>query len=397
MEWKSGKVSSFCRRVNLGDWTWNDFVALSIVLCSVRACGRVPRVPMNFRIFFLLLVAGTALAQKPEPLVIAHRGASGYLPEHTLEAKALAHGMGAHFIEQDIVLSRDGVPLVLHDIEIDTVTDVAQRFPGRQRANGHFYAIDFTWAEIRQLRVTERFDPETGRAVYPRRFPLWKSSFVVSTLEEELELIEGLNRSTGRRVGVYPEIKSPGWHRRQGQDISTLVLQVLARHGYATREDPFFLQCFEFDEVKRIRTELGFKGRLVQLVGRHGGGEIDATGVGTIRDNTSLLTRAGLGEVARVADGIGPAYGQILSAGPDGVVEVSEVVRYAHEFKLVVHPYTFRADALPGFAASEEAFLELLFRRAGVDGLFTDHPDRVLAYLRSSGSQSAQPAMRSNP
>ena len=92
----------------------------------------------------------------PSPIVIAHRGASGYLPEHTLAAKALAHGMGANFIEQDVVLSKDGTAIVLHDIHLDSTTDVAQRFPGRARADGRFYAIDFDIQEIRQLRVHER-------------------------------------------------------------------------------------------------------------------------------------------------------------------------------------------------------------------------------------------------
>jgi glycerophosphoryl diester phosphodiesterase len=110
----------------------------------------------------------------PHPIVIAHRGASGYLPEHTLAAKAMAHAMGAHFIEQDVVLSRDGTPIVLHDIHLDSTTDVAQAFPGRARDDGRYYAIDFDIEEIRELRVHERTHLGTGlgRAVYPGRFPV---------------------------------------------------------------------------------------------------------------------------------------------------------------------------------------------------------------------------------
>src|SRR6185503_3347980 len=171
------------------------------------------------------------------PIVIAHRGASGYLPEHTLAAKALAHGMGADYLEQDVVLSRDGVPVVLHDIHIDTVTDVAKRFPGRARPDGRYYALDFTVAELKQLAASERFDPKTGLAVFPRRFPVGKSSFQVPTLEEELQLVQGLNASTGRVAGIYPEIKNPAWHRQQGHDVSRIVLDVLARYGYRTRAD----------------------------------------------------------------------------------------------------------------------------------------------------------------
>jgi len=325
---------------------------------------------------FLLLVL--ARGGEPSPIVIAHRGASGYLPEHTLAAAAYAHALGADYIEPDVVLSKEGVPVVLHDIEIDTVTDVAQRFPGRERANGHFYAIDFTLAEIRQLRVTERFDPKTGRPVFPGRFPAGQAAFAVPTLEEFLQLVQGLNRSTGRESGVYPEIKAPGWHRRQGQDISAIILEVLARHGYRTKADRFYLQCFEAAEVRRLREELGFQGRLVQLIGRYSDGEDHEE----LQDNTALLTREDLAGIARHADGIGPAIPSLLAVAPDGTVTPNEVVRWAHLAGLAVHPYTFRADALPKVAGGAPALLDLLFGTLQADGVFADQPDVVLAHLR---------------
>jgi glycerophosphoryl diester phosphodiesterase len=201
------------------------------------------------------------------PIVIAHRGASGYLPEHTLVAKALAHGQGADFIEQDIVLTKDNVPIVVHDIQLDTVSDVAEVFPGRAREDGRFYAIDFTLDEVRRLRVCERRDPRTGRQAYPERFPTTTDAALrISTFEEELDFLAGLNRSTGRRTGVYPEIKEPAWHRREGHDLSPLVLAALRRHGFATRSDRCFVQCFDADEVRRIRHELRWEGGLVQLL-----------------------------------------------------------------------------------------------------------------------------------
>ena len=116
------------------------------------------------------LLAGVAHAAETRPLVIAHRGASGYLPEHTLAAKAMAHGQGADFIEQDLVLTKDNVPVVLHDVHIDTVTDVAKVFPERKRADGRFYALDFTVAELKRLRLSERFNAKTGARVFPGRF-----------------------------------------------------------------------------------------------------------------------------------------------------------------------------------------------------------------------------------
>lgn len=303
------------------------------------------------------------------PIVIAHRGASGYLPEHTLAAKALAHGQGADFIEQDIVLTRDDVPIVVHDIQLDTVSDVAEVFPGRARKDGRFYAIDFTLDEVRRLRVRERRDPRTGRQVYPDRFPTTTDAAMgISTLDEELHFLAGLNRSTGRRTGVYPEIKEPAWHRREGHDVSPIVLAVLRRHGFATKSDRCFVQCFDADEVRRIRHELGWEGGLVQLLK-------DAP-----KDAAAdpLLVAGALATLAETADGIGPPIGRVFDAEgrPTGLVAA------AHAVGLVVHPYTFRIDQLPSFAGSADAAMHGLVVTAAVDGLFTDFPDVCVMWLQ---------------
>ena len=129
-------------------------------------------------------------------IVIAHRGASGYLPEHTLASKAMAYAMKPHFLEQDLVLSKDDIPVVIHDIHLETITDVAVKFPDRKRADGRYYVIDFSFLELKQLQVTERFDPKTGRAVYKDRFPVHTATFQLHSLQEEIELIQGLNKST---------------------------------------------------------------------------------------------------------------------------------------------------------------------------------------------------------
>ena len=309
------------------------------------------------------------------PIIIAHRGASGYLPEHTLAAKAMAYAMGADYLEQDVVLSNDNVPVVLHDVQIDSVTDVVKRFPGRQREDGRFYALDFSLAELKQLKVTERFDPKTGQPAYANRFPAWQSVFEIATLEEELQLIQGLNQSTGRMVGVYPEIKAPTWHRRQGRDISRVVIEVLARYGYRGKADKVYLQCFELAELKRIRQELGYQGKLIQLLGDQRG----ADGA----DYEFLKTKAGLEELAKVADGIGPALQHIATGKTKTEIKITALVQDAHALRLQVHPYTCRADALPAYAASLEALLDLFFLQAGVDGVFTDHPDRAAAFVRA--------------
>lgn len=168
------------------------------------------------------------------PLVIAHRGASGYLPEHTAEAKALAYGQGADYLEQDVVATRDDRLVVLHDVHLDRVTDVAERFPERRRADGRWYVRDFDLAELETLNVHERTNAD-GSPVFPDRFPAGSGRFRISSVEEELDLVLGLNASTGRTVGIYPEIKRPAWHRGEGVDVANLLLPLLESHGY--RED----------------------------------------------------------------------------------------------------------------------------------------------------------------
>jgi glycerophosphoryl diester phosphodiesterase len=312
-----------------------------------------------------------------DKIVIAHRGASGYLPEHTLAAKAAAHAMGADYIEQDVVLSKDGVPMVLHDIQIDTVTDVAQAFPDRARADGRFYAIDFTLDELRSLIVMERAD-QAGRPAFPSRFPRGASSFQIPTLAEEIELIQGLNLSVGREAGIYPEIKAPAWHRAEGQDISEIVLSALAGYGYADPDDLICLQCFDWNETQRIRVELGWRGKLIQLLGENDWREAPDV------DYDALRTREGLAAIAQVADGIGPSMHHVVT-GVDagGRPMITDLVADAHALGLAVHPYTFRADALPDYADSLEDALRIFLIEADVDGVFTDFPDRAVAFLRA--------------
>lgn len=308
------------------------------------------------------LWAGPALA---EPLVIAHRGASGYLPEHTLAAQAMAVGQEADFVEQDVVLSRDGVPLVLHDLTLDAVTDVAERFPGRARADGRFYAIDFDLAEIRTLAVRERADPATGAPVFTARFPAADLPLRIVTLAESIALVQGLEATTGRAIGIYPEIKRPAWHRAEGLDISRIVLDLLAAHGYGAAGDSrLYLQSFDWAETRRIRHALGYAGPLIQLIGQNSWP--DAAGT----DYPALLTPAGLAELARTVDGIGPFIGLVV----DETGRDTGLAARAAAHGLAVHVYTLRADRLPGWAGDMSALTGRLVA-AGATGLFTDHPD----------------------
>lgn len=295
------------------------------------------------------------------PIVIAHRGASGYLPEHTLPAKALAHGLGADFIEQDVVATRDGELVVLHDLYLDDVSDVARCFPERRRSDGRHYVVDFDLAELKTLRLMERRAPGLSTPKYPARFPGDAALFNIATFADELRLIQGLNKSTGRTVGIYPEIKQPEWHRSHGIDVAAKLLAELRTFGYSRATDPVFIQCFDPDELSRVKNELGAELRLVQLV-----------------DNgprySGLLTAPGLHRLAGHAIGLGPHHAQLVAAAGDRP-EASRLLMLAHDAGLNLHPYTFRKDDLPPYARSFEHWLEFFFVEARVDGVFCDHPD----------------------
>ena len=150
-----------------------------------------------------------------------------------------AHSMDSDYIEQDVVLTKDDQAIVLHDIHLDAVTDVAKKYPDRARDDGRFYAIDFTLEEIKTLKLGERINVRTGQPVYPQRFPTIPKLLTIPTLEEEVLLIAGMNASRNKQVGIYPEIKQPAWHRKQGKDISRVVLQVLKKLGYQNSEEDY--------------------------------------------------------------------------------------------------------------------------------------------------------------
>ena len=323
----------------------------------------------------VLCLFGCNSAQKHEKMtkntkktVIAHRGASGYLPEHTLAAKSMAYAMHPDFLEQDLVLSKDDVPIVIHDIHLETVTDVAQKFPNKKRENGRFYVIDFTYDELLQLNVSERFDAESGNAVFKDRYPLWKSKFKLHSLQDEIELIQGLNKSTGNNIGIYPEIKAPAFHVKEGKDISSIVLKILSDYGYKTKKDKCILQCFDANELKRIRTELNSELFLVQLI------EFE-------EDEKHLK------EYATYADGLGPWYKSILKGKDEqGNWQKTNLVKEAHDLGLVVHAYTFRADDIEGFSSFDE-LLDVGFNTLELDGVFTDFPDQTVSFLRKQESR----------
>mgnify|MGYP000588961239 CR=1 FL=1 len=358
---------------------------------------------MRFRITATLLVSllfsNTAAIASAEKLVIAHRGASGYLPEHTLAAKAMAYAMGVDYIEQDVVMTKDNRLVVLHDHYLDRVTDVMTVFPNRYReveGNKRWFAIDFTLAEIKRLRVSEGFSVDEGdstslKANYPTRFPLFKAHFSVSTLEEEIELIQGLNHSTGKNIGIYPEIKSPWFHRHEGKDISKAVLRTLKKYGYTSKTDRVFLQCFDPIETRRINDvlmpEMKMDINLVQLIAMSDWNEtmVYSNGEAQPYNYDWMFKPGGMKKIAEYADGIGPWKSMIVMPGSTREqLKTTNIVRDAHAANLLVHPYTFRLDPtrIPPYAEDFEELLSVFLIQMKVDGVFTDFPDRAVSFVR---------------
>jgi glycerophosphoryl diester phosphodiesterase len=267
-----------------------------------------------------------------------------------------------------LVATKDSKIIVLHDIHLETVTNVEQVFPNRKRQDGRYYALDFTLAELKTLEVHERQDAK-GKQVFANRYQ-GKGTFHIATFEDQIELIQQLNRQFNKTTGLYPEIKSPAWHREQGVDISQLVLTVLRKHGLDDANKAIYLQCFDFAETQRLRNDLDVKVKLIQLIG-----ENDWLESPTNYD--FLKTPAGLAAIAKVAQGIGPWIPQLVDFK---TMQPTGFVKQAHIAGLQVHPYTFRKDALPENVNQEQA-LQILFEELKVDALFTDFTDTAVNYL----------------
>ena len=331
---------------------------------------------------------------KKDKVVIAHRGASGYLPEHSIASKAMAYAMKVDYIEQDLVMTKDDHLVVLHDHYLDRVTNVADKFPTRIRKDGRFYAIDFTLAEIQTLEMTEGFSVNEGmiEANYPDRFPIWHSKFKVHTFADEIELIQGLNKSTGKNVGLYPEIKSPAFHLKNGKDISKAVLLELKKYGYINKSNKVFVQSFDANELKRIKQELmpqlEMSLKLVQLIAMTSWNEtVTYKGEEAIPYSYDwMLKPENMKKIAQYADGIGPWRPMLVTESENGSFAQSNgLTEAAQKAGLLVHPYTFRADEgkVPKYAKDFQTLLRFFYFDIGVDGVFTDFPDKAVEVLSS--------------
>jgi glycerophosphoryl diester phosphodiesterase len=338
----------------------------------------------------LALALGGAAAVTPtiHPILIAHRGASGDRPEHTIEAYALAIEQGADFIEPDLVLTKDGVLVARHENEISGTTDVADHpeFAARKTTkeiDGEsmtgWFTEDFLLAELRTLRAKERL------AQLRPANTAYDGKFMIPTFDEIIALAKEKSKETGRSIGIYPETKHPSYFASIGLSHEERLLSTLENAGWAKRDSPVFIQSFEVGNLESLAQKT--KVRLIQLMDKDGG-PADRPNM----TYTAMATPVGLKAVARYAFGIGPSKDMVIPRSPIGSLKTpTALVRDAHAVGLKVHPWTFRAENyfLPlgsrlGIDPRKRGDLATevkAFAKVGIDGLFSDQPGIARAAL----------------
>jgi glycerophosphoryl diester phosphodiesterase len=289
----------------------------------------------------LAAVAGLAAqAAAPKKMLIAHRGASAYAPEHTIHAYKLAMEQGADFVEQDLAVTKDGVLVCIHDLTLERTTDVEEVFPDRfvetkegPQAGKHWLVNDFTLAEIKRLDAGEWFDKKFAGSR-------------ILTFQEAIDMVKG-------KAGMYPELKDPEFYRDRKVDQDTLFVEIVKKNALQNDpKTPFIVQSFDEVTLQRLAKELPSVPR-VYLVGAENVARIDSA--------------AKVKEVATWATGLGPNKA-IVAKSPD-------LVKWAHDAKLTVTPWTFRSSGTGAFASVREEMQHFLYT-LGVDALFTDNPDQ---------------------
>ncbi|GLZ37591.1 glycerophosphodiester phosphodiesterase [Actinokineospora sp. NBRC 105648] len=324
------------------------------------------------------------------PLVIGHRGASGYRPEHTLASYELAARLGADYIEPDLVSTKDGVLVARHEPEIGGTTDVAKHpeFAARKATKvldgvtvTGWWTEDFTLAELKTLRAVERI-PDLRQ-----RNTIYNGRYEVPTFQEVIDLSKRLSRELGREIGIYPETKHPTYFRKLGLELEPKLVATLERNGLNRRGAKVFVQSFEVSNLQSLSRKLRVP--LVQLTSASGA-PYDFIDRGDKRTYADIVSAAGLREVAKYAAGLGPDKNQVIPRDAAGNLGTpTALVKDAHAAGLKVHPYTFRAENnfLPlNFRSSAvpseygNLFGELAaYWAAGVDGVFSDNSDIAVA------------------
>ena len=335
-----------------------------------------------------MAAATVAYAASPKrPLIVGHRGAPGYLPEHTIPGYELAIKMGADFIEPDVVSTLDGHLIVRHEPLLSVTTDVASRpeFAGRKRTRTldgiettDFFTCDFTLAEIKTLRA---------RQAFAGRDHSHDGLYQVQTLQEVIDLAQTKSRETGRTIGLYPEIKHPTFHQQLGLAIEDKLLDTLNRAGLDKASSPVIIQSFETANLKYLRRKTTI--RLMQLID---GSDTDPdTGAmilqppsdkpydwvvaGRAGDNRDHLSPDGLRDIATYADIVAPWKRHLLSFAKGQPVRCKDIIDNAHACGLQVHSWTMRNDQLDPYynGDAEKEYFDLF--DLGLDGLFTDFAD----------------------
>ena len=381
------------------------------------------------------------------PLVLGHRGASGYVPEHTLESYRLAIALGADAIEPDLVSTKDGVLIARHEPMLSGTTNVASfaKFANRKRTSvidgvsyTDWFSVDFTLAEVKELRASERVADRNQK---------FNGAFEIITLQDVIELAKKETIRTGRTISIYPETKHPTWHNAEGKPLEAALVSVLSAAGWTKKTDPVFIQSFEISNLKQLRGLTGL--RLVQLLSCYDNDlatgnciyiPLDADSApgdwiaaNDRRTYADMITPAGMADIAKYADGVGPWKRQFigvkaLAFGADGkpadfngdgsideadgtTIKNSSLVANARTASLFVHPYTFRTDRAfardyAGGGKGNASAVNAEYRQMwslGVDGLFTDFPDdavksralfaadqvEVIEYANSSDANAA--------
>lgn len=335
---------------------------------------RPPVVFLSALLLQLLLILLPRMAAAQERMIIAADGGSGGPLANTLPAVALAATLDIDLIELPLAVTKDDELVVFHDLILDPVTDVTEIFPDRARENGNYYLVDFSLAEIRQLRRT---------ATSASRLPA--PALGIPTLSEVLSLLRTLENDLHKQVGIAPNIQRPEFHRREGKDISSLTLQTLHLYGYTSAEQPVLLQSLDGDELQRLKKELlpamDMQLSLLQLIDRPAqAGERDMTFPAPY-DHTWMFTRLGMRVVSSYAAGV--ALHTSYFSDQQNSAQPANFLADARALGLKIYVFTLEDNPrqFPAFATTYLSLLEHFYRVQALDGVITASPRATVQYI----------------